>query len=79
MGGKGDVRVTIVERLKAARAKKFPDYEAALARVSRAEAAMASAEAELKAARAAVLNYGEGPRSLEWAIREVEDVLGDDA
>lgn len=70
--------MTIVERLKAARAKKFPEYEQALERVARAEAAQAKSEAELKAAQKALLEYGDGPRTLEWIAREVTDILGED-
>jgi len=70
--------MTIVERLKAARAKKFPEYEQALERVARAEAAHAKSELELKAARNALSQYGDGPRTLEWVTREIAEILGED-
>jgi hypothetical protein len=79
VGGKGDVRVSIIEQIRRKTVEKFPEYDQACQRVARAEAEYSKAEAELKAARIAIEKYGDGPRTLRYIEQELRDLLGDEA
>lgn len=71
--------MSLIDQIKRARAKKFPDYEAALARRERASAKVTEAKREYEAAAKDVLAYGDGPLCMDHAISLLEEQLGKEA
>lgn len=71
--------MSLLEQLRRARARKFPDYEGCCAKVERLSAKMTELQRELEAAKKEVAAYGAGPRDFDLAIQLVEEQLGKDA
>jgi len=67
--------MTLLEQLQDLRARKFPGYDAAIARQRAARLAQGAAFAEAQAADEAVRQFGSAPVGLDFAIAEVRDAI----
>jgi hypothetical protein len=71
--------VKVTEQIRTLARQKFGGYNEALERVQRAEVGLAAAQAELKAARDGLSQYGTQPTSLRFILEELKDIFGEDA